>query len=84
MKFLVAVCLSSFAFGALAQEDLANMKKMANEHLDKKITRLQEAKKCVSDAASMESYKVCKYDLHEDMQTMKREMKEGKDEPTDG
>lgn len=83
MKILSIALISMFSFAVMAQEDAATMKKDANEHLDQKIQRLQEAKSCVSATTTAEGVKACKYDLHEDMKLMKEKMKEEKMEEKD-
>jgi hypothetical protein len=78
MKFFIIMSLSIFSLTSFAQEDLNSMKNKANSHIDKKMTTLQSAKSCVNGAQSMEKFKACKYDMHEDMKMQKMEMMEQK------
>ena len=78
MKFLITLSLAAFSVGAFAQQDLNAMKSKANEHIDKKMGSLQEAKTCVNNAGSIDKFKACKYDMHDDMKKMKAQMMEEK------
>lgn len=82
MKFLIALSLavSSMAF---AQGDLNSMKTKANSNIDRKMSSLQTAKSCVNNANTMEKFKACKYDMHEDMKMQKMEMMEDKKKEMD-
>lgn len=80
MKFLIALSLASVSLVSFAQNDLNTMKNQANSHIDKKMSSLQTAKSCVNNAQSMEKFKACKYDMHEDMKMQKMEMMEQKKE----
>jgi hypothetical protein len=80
MKFLMALSLATLSFTAFSQEDLNSMKSKATSHIDKKMSSLQTAKGCVNNANSMEKFKACKYDMHEDMKMQKMEMMEDKKE----
>lgn len=76
MKLFIALTFTALSATAFAQEDLNAMKTKANSHIDKKMTTLQSAKSCVNNASSMDKFKACKYDMHEDMKMQKMEMKE--------
>ena len=76
MKVLLAVTLSAFAVSSFAQGDLETHKAKALEHFDKKISMLNEAKSCISGAATMEAFKACKEDHRNKMKAMKKEWKE--------
>lgn len=78
MKSLIAISIAALSLGAFAQEDLNNMKMKANSHIDKKMTTLQSAKSCVNGATSVDKFKSCKYDMHEDMKMQKMEAMEEK------
>ena len=78
MKFLIALSLAAFSVGAFAQDDLATMKEDANSHIDQKISTLNEAKDCINNAGSIDKFKACKYDMHEDMKKNKRQAMEEK------
>lgn len=78
MKSLIAIAIAALSMGAFAQGDLNAMKQQANSHIDKKMSMLQSAKGCVNGATSMEGYKACKYDMHEDMKMQKMEAMEEK------
>jgi hypothetical protein len=78
MKFLIMTVVTAFSFGAFAQQDLNTMKSQATQNIDKKMSSLQTAKNCVSNAQSMEKFKACKYDMHEEMKMQKQEMMDQK------
>lgn len=78
MKYFLALSIATLSLGAFAQEDLNSMKTRANSHIDKKMSSLQTAKSCVNNAQSMDKFKACKYDMHEDMKMQKMEMMEQK------
>ncbi len=80
MKFLLLTCLSFFAMSSFAEGDLEAHKAKANEHFDKKISRLNEAKTCTNSAATMEAFKACNHALQEDMKAMKKDWKKDKEE----
>lgn len=78
MKFLITVSLAVFSIGAFAQQDLNSMKQEATSKIDRKLSSLQEARSCVNNASSVEKFKACKYDMHEDMKMQKMESKQDK------
>ncbi len=78
MKLILTFVLALSAAGALAQEDLNTMKTKANAHLNKKLSSLESAKSCINSADSIEKFKACKYDMHEDMKKNKRQAMEEK------
>lgn len=78
MKSLIAISIAALSLSAFAQQDLNAMKQKANSHIDKKLSTLQTAKGCVNGASSMEGFKACKYDMHEDMKMQKMEAMEEK------
>lgn len=75
MKILIAMSLSVFAFGAVAAENLNDMKRMANDSITREISTLQSNKTCVDNAKSVEAFKACKYDMTEAMDVQKEEEK---------
>ena len=78
MKFFTVLSLSLLSLSVFAQEDLNSMKNKANSHIDKKMSSLQAAKSCINGAQSMDKFKSCKYDMHEDMKMQKMEMNDEK------
>jgi hypothetical protein len=78
MKSLIAISIAALSLSAFAQEDLNAMKQKANSHIDKKMSTLKTAKGCVNGASSMEAFKACKFDMHEDMKMQKMEAMEEK------
>lgn len=78
MKLILTFVLALSAASALAQEDLNTMKTKANAHLNKKLSSLESAKSCINSADSIEKFKACKYDMHEDMKKNKRQAMEEK------
>lgn len=81
MKLILTFIFALSAAGALAQEDLTTMKSKANAHLNKKLSSLEMAKSCINAADSVEKFKACKYDMHEDMKKNKiQAMEEKKNE----
>ncbi len=78
MKSLIAISIAALSISVFAQEDLSAMKQKANSHIDKKMSTLQTAKGCVNGASTTESFKACKYDMHEDMKMQKMEAMEEK------
>lgn len=78
MKFLIALSFAVLSVSAFSQEDLNSMKNKANSQIDKKMSSLQSAKSCVNSAQSMDKFKACKYDMHEDMKMQKMEVMEEK------
>jgi hypothetical protein len=78
MKFLIFLSVFTFSLAAVAQEDLNTMKTQANSHIDQKMTTLQSAKSCVNKATTMDKFKACKYDMHEEMKMQKMEMMDEK------
>jgi hypothetical protein len=78
MKFLITMFVSVFSISVFAQGDLNSMKQDANSSIDKKMTSLRSAKDCVNNATSVERFKACKYDMHEDMKMEKMEAMEKK------
>lgn len=73
MKILTALTFSFFAFGVLAQQNLSDMKRMANDSIGKEISTLESNKSCVNGAKTVEAFKACKYDLHENMNMQKEQ-----------
>lgn len=78
MKLILTFVLALSAAGALAQEDLNTMKSKANAHLNKKLSSLETAKSCINSADSVEKFKACKYDMHEEMKKNKKQAMEEK------
>lgn len=78
MKSLIAISIAALSLSAFAQQDLNAMKQKANSHIDKKLSTLQTAKGCVNGASTVEGFKACKYDMHEDMKMQKMEAMEEK------
>lgn len=78
MKSLIAISIAALSLSAFAQQDLNAMKQKANSSIDKKMSTLQSAKGCVNGATTMEGFKACKYDMHEDMKMQKMEAMEEK------
>lgn len=76
MKFLIALSLTAFSFGAFAQDDLATMKEDANSYIDQKMSSLQEAKDCINNAGSIDKFKACKYDMYKEKKMMKMQKME--------
>ena len=79
MKVLLTMVLGLFTMSAFADK-LTEKKDMMNEHLDKKITRLQAAKSCIQEAKTEDALKACKTDMKDDMKEMKAEFKDKKKE----
>lgn len=73
MKFLITMFLFVYSMASFAQNDLNTMKQDANSSIDKKMSSLRSAKDCVNNATSVEKFKACKYDMHEDMRMQKME-----------
>lgn len=78
MKFLSIIALAALSTGVFAAEDLNAMKSKATSHIDQKMNSLTNAKSCVNNASTVEKFKACKYDMHEDMKMQKMEMMEDK------
>lgn len=78
MKLILTLVLVLSAAGAFAQEDLNTMKSKANAHLNKKLSSLETAKSCINAADSVEKFKACKYDMHEEMKKNKKQAMEEK------
>lgn len=75
MKILTTLTLSLFAFGALAQGNLSDMKRMANDSIGREMSSLESNKTCINGAKTVEAFKACKYDMHEKMNMQKEEDK---------
>jgi len=75
MKLLLAATFALFTSMAFAEGDVTEMKQKMNDHLDKKITRLNTAKGCVNEATTADALKACRKSLHADMKMMKEEKK---------
>ena len=75
MKILMVMTLSMFAFGAMAAENLNDMKRMANDSISREISTLQSNKTCINNAKSVDALKACKYDMSESMDVQKEEEK---------
>lgn len=84
MKFLSIIALAALSTGAFAAEDLNSMKSKAISHIDTKMDSLTNAKACVQGAKTVEKFKACKYDMHEQMKQQKMEsMQEMEEKKTD-
>lgn len=79
MKLFIAALFTTVSLAANA-ETLAQMKTKANAHLGEKLSTIETARTCVNSAESVEAFKACKYDMHEDMKIQKQEMIEEKTE----
>lgn len=80
MKFIITFSIAVFSLGAFAQQDLNRMKQEANSDIDKKMSTLRASKDCIQNAGSMEAFKACKYDMHDEMKMQKMERMEEKKE----
>lgn len=73
MKSVLVLIVMVCSFSAFAEPDMATVKAEMTAHLDKRITNLQEAKNCISNAASREDIKICHAALKEDRMEMRQE-----------
>lgn len=84
MKTLLAIalCLGSFSSFADMHEmegkTFEEKKAKMTEHLDKKISHLNESKSCVSSATDEAGLKACKKKMWEEKKAMKEKWKEMK------
>jgi hypothetical protein len=76
MKIVTTLTLSLFAFGALAQGNLSDMKRMANDSISREMSSLESNKTCINGAKTVDAFKACKYDLNESQKMQKEETKE--------
>jgi hypothetical protein len=65
---------------SFAETDLSSLKQKANYNIDQRMNELKEARNCISTATTMDKYRSCHFDLAEDVQMQKMEMKETKKE----
>lgn len=81
------VLLMTFAFvsslESFAQSDLSSLKQKANLKIDQQMNQLKEARNCISTATTLEGYQSCRFDLTEQGQIQKMEMKEEKKQMKD-
>jgi hypothetical protein len=75
MKIVTTLTLSLFAFGALAQGNLSDMKRMANDSISREMSSLESNKTCINGAKTVDAFKACKYDLNESQKMQKEEDK---------
>jgi hypothetical protein len=76
MKIVTTLTLSLFAFGALAEGNLSDMKRMANDSISREMSSLESNKTCINGAKTVDAFKACKYDLNESQKMQKEETKE--------
>lgn len=72
MKLLFAALLAVGSLTAFAEADLAKAKEEMTANMDKRIANLQQAKTCISGAATKEDMKKCHEALKEDRQEMRQ------------
>jgi hypothetical protein len=65
---------------SFAETDLTSLKEKANYNIDQRMNELKEARNCISRAATMDKYRSCNFDMTEEVQMQKMEMKETKKE----
>jgi hypothetical protein len=65
---------------SFAETDLSSLKQKANYKIDQRMNELKEARNCISTATTMDKYRSCNFDLTEEVQMQKMEMKETKKE----
>jgi hypothetical protein len=63
-----------------AESDLSVLKQKANSRIDQRMNELKEARSCISTANTLDKYRSCNFDLTEEVQMQKMEMKEIKKE----
>lgn len=73
MKILTTLTLSLFAFGALAQGNLAEMKRMANDSIGKQMSGLETSKSCINGAKTVDAFNACNYDMQGSTKRQKQE-----------
>ncbi|MCC6137015.1 MAG: hypothetical protein IT287_00145 [Bdellovibrionaceae bacterium] len=73
MKSVLILTVLMCSLNVFAEADIATAKTEMTANLDKRITNLQEAKNCVSNAASKEDMKKCHEALKEDRMEMRQE-----------
>ncbi len=68
---LIFLCLLSLS--AFAKENLSSMKQASLMHLTHKMNIMNQAKTCIENSSTVETYKACKYDMLEGMKMQKME-----------
>ena len=69
MKILF-MAFSLLAFNALAEDSLVDMKRKTTEHIDMKMSRLEESKACITNAQTKDTFKACKKNMKQYKQSM--------------
>ena len=81
MLFMTFAFVSTLA--SFAQSELSSLKQKANLKIDQQMNQLKEARNCISSATSLEGYQSCRFELSEQGQIQKMEMKEEKKQVKD-
>jgi hypothetical protein len=80
MKVFFTTLAFVSAMMSFADSDLSSLKQKANSRIDQRMNELQEARSCISTATTLDKYRSCNFDLTEEVQMQKMEMKETKKE----
>lgn len=75
---MLTAVLALTSMSIYAEQSLPEMKTMANNHINEKMSTLKTAQSCINNSETKEAFKVCKYDLHESMKMQKQEAMEQK------
>jgi hypothetical protein len=76
MKSSLFSVIFIFSLNAFAVEDLASVKAAMLQHLDQRISNLQEARACVAGAAKTEDIHNCRKQMSEKMDAMRKKSME--------
>ncbi len=80
MKVFFTTLAFVSTFMSFAETDLTSLKEKANYNIDQRMNELKEARNCISRAMTMDKYRSCNFDMTEEVQMQKMEMKETKKE----
>lgn len=78
MKMLLMTFAFVSSYAIFAQSELPSLKQKANLKIDQQMNQLKQARSCISSATTLEGYQSCKFDLTDQAQMQKMEMKEDK------